>query len=118
MDREGVPQVVQARLVAGAVGPADAGPLAHPPEVSLERERGHPPARAGREERGRPARRGGAGRALPVVASQGVSQLGAERDQTGLIELGLPHGEPRVLQLDVRALQGDRLTDAQAGAVE
>ena len=118
MDREGVPQVVQPRLVATAVGAPHAGMFPEPLEGILQRPAvNRRPASADEEVAL------GAGRRMRIsppagVIAQHLRQVRADGNQSGLEELGIADGEQGVRQVHVCRPPGQRLPAPQPGPVQ
>ena len=118
MDREGVPQVVQPRLVASTVRSAYPRMFPEPLECVVHRLHVNRGPTSAEEEAARRAVPWMRCRSPAGVVGQHACQIVDRWDQAGLEELGIADGEQGVRQIDVRDGQGQRLTDAQPGPVQ
>ena len=118
MNGEGVAEIMQARLVARSCFPAHPGRPSQMNERFADGSGGQRRAVAVYEER-RFARSGSAGRLTLIgVFLHRPGELRPEGHEAGLVELRLPYGEQRGLQVDIGQREVERLPAAQAGAVQ
>jgi len=109
MDGHGVTKVVQTRLPAGFGGALDAGVSPQANEDFLQLLEGNRVTGPGREEGG--ARFVRHRQASPgcLVGLERPDEIGADRHQAGLEELGVPDGEGAFAEIHVTAAQTQAL---------
>ena len=103
----GVPQIMESRLIPGAIFATDASPDAEALEAALHEVEGYAGAKPGNKEGCITALRVPCLFSLLRILRHCVIQLTSQWHQPGLVELRVPDGEHRLLQVRIPQIQGN-----------
>ena len=117
MNREAVPEIVQARDLSPACCAVDPGDAPQRVECGLNGAAGEPRAVPVRQKERRLALRKPAAPPQRHVVRQHRCKLRSDRNQTALVELRGAYGQNGFRQIDIRQREARRFAEAQPGSV-
>src|SRR6266849_668233 len=101
---------MQSRLIARAIFATNASLSTESPEAALQKIEGYAGAKPGNKEGCISALRVPCFFSLLRILRHYVIQFSSQRHQPGFVELCVPDGEDRLLQIHILQIQGKRLT--------